>query len=73
MSGHDRGTLWVACRKRSKKMTGPYRLRTMDMASGSSVAALSNAPVGQLPNATMKALGAKTQSLILAADLIWHF
>jgi hypothetical protein len=31
------------------------------------------APANQLPEATMSALGAKTQSLTLAADIIWHF
>lgn len=50
-----------------------YGLRALDIAPGSSVSALSNAPVGQLPEVTMKALGAKTQALTLAADLIWHF
>src|SRR6202012_1129384 len=41
----------------------PYGLRALDIAPGSSVSALSNAPTGQLAEATMKALGAKTQSL----------
>ncbi|MGO9437450.1 MAG: outer membrane beta-barrel protein [Terracidiphilus sp.] len=53
--------------------TSPYGLRSTDIAPGASVAALSNAPVGQLPEATMRALGAKSQALILAADVIWHF
>jgi len=52
---------------------GPYGLRALDINPGSSVSALQNEPVGQLPQATMRALGAKTQSLTLAADLIWHF
>jgi hypothetical protein len=51
----------------------PYGLRALDIGPGSSVSALSNAPTGQLAEATMRALGAKTQSLTLAADLIWHF
>lgn len=51
----------------------PYGLRALDIAPGASVAALSTAPTGQLADATMRALGAKTQSLTLAADVIWHF
>ncbi len=51
----------------------PYGLRALDIAPGSAVSALSNAPAGQLSEDTMKALGAKTQSLTLAADVIWHF
>jgi hypothetical protein len=51
----------------------PYGLRALDIAPGASVSALSNAPTGQLAEATMKALGAKTQSLTVAADVIWHF
>jgi Putative beta-barrel porin-2, OmpL-like. bbp2 len=51
----------------------PYGLRALDIQPGSSVSALENAPINQLPKATMKALGAKTQALTLAADLIWHF
>lgn len=51
----------------------PYGLRALDIAPGSSVSALSNALAGQLAADTMKALGAKAQSLTLAADLIWHF
>jgi hypothetical protein len=34
---------------------------------------MQNAPIGQLPVATMQSLGAKTQALVLAADIIWHF
>lgn len=51
----------------------PYGLRALDINPGSSVSALENAPVSQLPVTTMKALGAKTQALTLAADIIWHF
>jgi hypothetical protein len=51
----------------------PYGLRALDIQPGSSVSALQNAPVNQLPEATMKAIGAKTQALILAADVVWHF
>jgi hypothetical protein len=51
----------------------PYGLRALDIAPGASVSALQNAPAGQPSAATMKALGAKTQSLTIAADIIWHF
>jgi hypothetical protein len=51
----------------------PYGLRALDINPGSSVSALQNAPVNQASAATMKALGAKTQSLTIAADIIWHF
>lgn len=51
----------------------PYGLRALDISPGASVSALQNAPANQLPEATMRALGAKTQSLTLAADIIWHF
>jgi hypothetical protein len=51
----------------------PYGLRALDISPGASVSALQNAPPNQLSEATMKALGAKTQSLTIAADLIWHF
>lgn len=51
----------------------PYGLRALDIGTGSSVSALEN-NTGQLPaEAVMKGLGAKTQSLVIAADLIWHF
>lgn len=53
--------------------TSPYGLRALDISPGASVAALQNAPVNQTPEATMKAIGAKTQALVIAADLIWHF
>ena len=51
----------------------PYGLRALDISPGSSVSALENAPANQLSEATMKALGAKTQALTIAADIIWHF
>lgn len=51
----------------------PYGLRALDIQPGASAAALSNAPTNQASAATMKALGAKTQALTIAADLIWHF
>ncbi len=51
----------------------PYGLKALDISPGASVSALQNAPAGQLPDATMRALGAKTQALTVAADLIWHF
>jgi hypothetical protein len=55
------------------RSSSPFGLRSLDISPGSSVSALSNAPAGQLPATTMKAIGAKTQALILAADIIWHF
>ena len=51
----------------------PYGLRALDIQPGSSVSALENAPVGQASALTMKSIGAKTQALTIAADLIWHF
>ena len=51
----------------------PYGLRALDIQPGASVSALENAPLNRLPPTTMGILGAKTQALILAADLIWHF
>jgi Putative beta-barrel porin-2, OmpL-like. bbp2 len=51
----------------------PFGLRALDIAPGSSVSALQNAPIGQSPSQTMHSIGAKTQALVLAADLIWHF
>jgi hypothetical protein len=53
--------------------SSPYGLRALDISPGASVSALQNAPTNQLPVTTMKDLGAKTQSLTVAADLIWHF
>jgi hypothetical protein len=51
----------------------PYGLRALDINPGASVSALQNAPVNQLSEVTMRALGAKTQALTIAADIIWHF
>ena len=51
----------------------PYGLRALDIAPGASVAALSNLTPGETSTQAMKAIGAKTQSLTLAADIIWHF
>jgi hypothetical protein len=51
----------------------PYGLRALDIQPGASVSALQNAPVNQSPATTMKSIGAKTQALILATDIIWHF
>ena len=51
----------------------PHGLRALDISPGSSVSALQNAPAGQSPYLTMQSIGAKTQSLVIAADLIWHF
>lgn len=51
----------------------PYGLRALDIAPGSSVAALTNLTPGETSTQAMKTIGAKTQSLTLAADLIWHF
>jgi hypothetical protein len=51
----------------------PYGLRALDIAPGASVAALSQNTLGLVPSVVMKEIGAKTQSLTLAADLIWHF
>ena len=51
----------------------PYGLRALDIAPGASVAALSQNTLGVAPSVVMKGIGAKTQSLTVAADLIWHF
>jgi hypothetical protein len=54
----------------------PYGLRALDIAPGASVSALQNNALAtpQLtPTEVMKGMGAKTQSLTVAADLIWHF
>lgn len=51
----------------------PYRLKALDISPGSSVSALENAPPGQTPYRSIEVLGAKTQSLVVAADVIWHF
>ena len=50
-----------------------YDLRALDISPGSTVSAMQNAPFGQSPFDTMHSLGAKTQALVLAADIIWHF
>ena len=51
----------------------PFGLRALDIAPGAAVSAMQNATMGQSPQETMKNLGAKTQALVIAADLIWHF
>ncbi len=51
----------------------PYGLRALDISPGASVAAMAQNTSGLAPSAVMKNIGAKTQSLTLAADLIWHF
>ena len=51
----------------------PYGLRALDIAPGASVAALSKLSEGESATEAMKAIGAKTQALTLAADIIWHF
>ena len=52
----------------------PYGLRALDIAPGSSVAALTNGALnGETSYQAMQALRAKTQAITLAADLIWHF
>ena len=51
----------------------PYGLRALDISPGASVAAMAQNTSGLAPSAVMKNIGAKTQALTLAADLIWHF
>jgi hypothetical protein len=51
----------------------PYGLRALDIAPGSSVAAISNLTPGETSYQAMQILRAKTQAITLAADLIWHF
>jgi Putative beta-barrel porin-2, OmpL-like. bbp2 len=51
----------------------PYGLRALDIQPGSSVSALQNASPGTPSMVTMKHIGAKTQALTIAADVIWHF
>jgi hypothetical protein len=51
----------------------PFGVRALDIQPGSSVSALQNAPLAQAPSLTMKGIGAKTQALTIAADLIGHF
>ena len=51
----------------------PFGLRALDIAPGAAVSAMQNAPMGQAPSQTMRGIGAKTQALVIAADIIWHF
>ena len=51
----------------------PYGLRALDIAPGSSVAAISNLAPGETSQQAMQILRAKTQAITLAADIIWHF
>jgi hypothetical protein len=51
----------------------PYGLHALDISPGSSVAALSNLTTGETSAQAMGLVGAKTQALTVAADLIWHF
>jgi hypothetical protein len=51
----------------------PYGLHALDIGPGSSVAAITNLKPGETSAQAMGAIGAKTQALILAADIIWHF
>jgi hypothetical protein len=51
----------------------PYGLRALDIGPGSSVAAITNLAPGETSYQAMEKLGAKTQALTVAADLIWHF
>ncbi len=51
----------------------PYGLKAIDINPGAAVAALSNLAPGETPAQAMGKIGAKTQVLTLAADIIWHF
>jgi hypothetical protein len=51
----------------------PFGLRALDISPGESVSAMQNAAVGQTARETMQSIGAKSQALVIAADLIWHF
>jgi len=56
----------------------PYGLKALDIAPGASVSALQNYQAPAQGNAltaqqVMGTIGAKTQALTIAADLIWHF
>jgi hypothetical protein len=51
----------------------PFGLHALDIAPGSSVAAISNLKPGESSAQAMGLIGAKTQALTVAADLIWHF
>ena len=51
----------------------PFGLRALDIAPGSSVAAITALIPGETSAQAMGRLGAKTQALTLASDIIWHF
>jgi hypothetical protein len=51
----------------------PYGLHALDIAPGASVAAISNLAPGESSAKAMGLIGAKTQALTVAADIIWHF
>jgi hypothetical protein len=51
----------------------PDGLRALDIGPGSSVSALENNTGLSPASAVMKGIGAKTQVLTIAADMIWHF
>ena len=51
----------------------PYGLHALDIAPGASVAAISNLKSGETSAQAMGLIGAKTQALTVAADIIWHF
>ena len=51
----------------------PYGLHALDIAPGASVAAISNLKPGETSAQAMGLIGAKTQALTVAADIIWHF
>ncbi|HTJ31588.1 MAG TPA: outer membrane beta-barrel protein [Acidobacteriaceae bacterium] len=53
--------------------SSPFGLHALDISPGASVAAISNLKPNETSAQAMGLLGAKTQALILAADLIWHF
>jgi hypothetical protein len=51
----------------------PYGLHALDISPGASVAALSNLAPGETAAQAMGLIGAKTQAVTVAADIIWHF
>jgi len=51
----------------------PYGLHALDISPGASVAALSNLAPSETSAQAMGLIGAKTQALTVAADIIWHF
>ncbi len=51
----------------------PYGLRALDIGPGSSVAAITNLAPGETSYQAMEKIGAKTQAVTVAADIIWHF